>query len=665
MGDRLELEQSNTASRSASLVPVSVNEIRGELDRILSSQTFRAAEREKTFLRYVVDRTVQGQAAQLKEYTIGVEAFERGDGFDPRRDTIVRTEARNVRRRLARYYEGEGQADPVRIELPKGGYTPHFVESPRPQPAAIEMPLAIVPEAPRSPAATPLMNAFLIPRLRPWWVVSLAGMAAILVIASLWAHAASLSRSRAVDAASIAVLPFRDLSDGRDKEGEILSDGLTDELIESLARIPRLRVVARSSVFSYKGKTLDMRKAGREMNVRNILEGSIRISSGRVRIVAQLEDAINGYQLWSQSFDLKSDNMLAVQDQISTAIMQALSVQLEGVANLKTGSALSPAAYQDFLRGLHFLNQCTAETTRTAIHYFDRTVASDPGFAPAYSGLAAGYAKIVAFTSTPSREVVPRIRAAALKALQLDETLGEAHLSLARAYTYESNWTEAGKEFWRALELSPGSAAVHRYYGEYLLRTGHAEQALAEARIAQELDPISPSSAHFVAQMLRYLGRYDEAIAHLQKSLELNPSSGILHQELGLILMSRPATYKAGIAECERARDLMEGDPWIMGQLGYAYALAGRTAEARDILRTLEAGSQDNIRALPVARVYAGLGDRDRAILWLKKALDQNDVNLFIGSDPMYTPLRADARFRSLLRQAESGMAAVDPIANP
>jgi TolB-like protein/Tfp pilus assembly protein PilF len=664
MGDRLELEQSNTASRSASLVPVSVNEIRGELDRILSSQTFRAAEREKTFLRYVVDRTVQGQAAQLKEYTIGVEAFERGDGFDPRRDTIVRTEARNVRRRLARYYEGEGQADPVRIELPKGGYTPHFVESPRPQPAAIEMPLAIVPEAPRSPAATPL-NAFLIPRLRPWWVVSLAGMAAILVIASLWAHAASLSRSRAVDAASIAVLPFRDLSDGRDKEGEILSDGLTDELIESLARIPRLRVVARSSVFSYKGKTLDMRKAGREMNVRNILEGSIRISSGRVRIVAQLEDAINGYQLWSQSFDLKSDNMLAVQDQISTAIMQALSVQLEGVANLKTGSALSPAAYQDFLRGLHFLNQCTAETTRTAIHYFDRTVASDPGFAPAYSGLAAGYAKIVAFTSTPSREVVPRIRAAALKALQLDETLGEAHLSLARAYTYESNWTEAGKEFWRALELSPGSAAVHRYYGEYLLRTGHAEQALAEARIAQELDPISPSSAHFVAQMLRYLGRYDEAIAHLQKSLELNPSSGILHQELGLILMSRPATYKAGIAECERARDLMEGDPWIMGQLGYAYALAGRTAEARDILRTLEAGSQDNIRALPVARVYAGLGDRDRAILWLKKALDQNDVNLFIGSDPMYTPLRADARFRSLLRQAESGMAAVDPIANP
>jgi TolB-like protein/Tfp pilus assembly protein PilF len=664
MGDRLELEQSNTASRSASLVPVGVNEIRDELDRILSSQTFRAAEREKTFLRYVVERTVQGQAAQLKEYTIGVEAFERGDGFDPRRDTIVRTEARNVRRRLARYYEGEGQTDPVRIELPKGGYTPHFVESPRPQPAAIEIPLAIVPEAPPSLGATP-PNAFRIPSLRPWWVVSLAGMAAILVIASLWAHAASLSRSRAVDAASIAVLPFRDLSDGRDKEGEILSDGLTDELIESLARIPRLRVVARSSVFSYKGKTLDIRKAGREMNVRNILEGSIRISSGRVRIVAQLEDAINGYQLWSQSFDLKSDNMLAVQDQISTAIMQALSVQLEGVANLKTGSALSPAAYQDFLRGLHFLNQCTAETTRTAIHYFDRTVASDPGFAPAYSGLAAGYAKIVAFTSTPSREVVPRIRAAASKALQLDESLGEAHLSLARAYTYESNWTEAGKEFWRALELSPGSAAVHRYYGEYLLRTGHVEQALAEARIAQELDPISPSSAHFVAQMLRYLGRYDEAIAHLQKSLELNPSSGILHQELGLILMSRPATYKAGIAECERARDLMEGDPWIMGQLGYAYAVAGRTAEARGILRTLEAGSQDNIRALPVARVYAGLGDRDRAILWLKKALDQNDVNLFIGSDPMYAPLRADARFRSLLHQAESGVAAVDPIANP
>ncbi|MGA2212158.1 MAG: tetratricopeptide repeat protein, partial [Bryobacteraceae bacterium] len=317
-----------------------------------------------------------------------------------------------------------------------------------------------------------------------------------------------------------------------------------------------------------------------------------------------------------------------------------------------------PAAYQDFLQGLYFLNQSTAENIRTSIHYFDRAVASDPSFAPAYSGLAAGYAAIVGYTSTPSQEVIPQIRAAATKALQLDDTLGEAHLFLARADTYEDNWAEAGKEYWRALELSPGSAAVHRYYGDYLLRTGHLEEALAEGRIALELDPLSPKMARFVGEMLYYLGRYDDSVAQLQKALELNPASGLLHQELGLVYMSRPASYKQGIVESERARDLMEGDPWITSQLGYAYALAGRTAEARDILRGLEAGPEDHVRALAVARVYTGLGDRDRAIAWLKKAIDQHDVNLYLASDPVYAPLRADPR----LQQAGLRAPALVPI---
>ncbi len=630
-------------------------EIREQLNRILSSHTFRSAEREKALLRYVVDLTIDGRGAELKEFKIGVEAFERGERFDPRRDTIVRTEARNVRRRLARYYEEEGHGDPIRIELPKGGYAPQFVESPLNDPAVIPEPQAAVADASKVDASP--VHA---PKLKRWWVVGLAGAAMIVAIAALWANGPSFSRSRAVDAASIAVLPFQDLSGGRDKEGEILSDGLTEELIESLARIPHLRVVARASVFSYRGRAaaVDIRKAGREMSVRNILEGSIRISNGRVRIVAQLEDTTNGYQLWSQSFDRKFDDLLAVQDQISTAIMQSLGVQLTGAANLKTGASPSPAAYQDFLQGLYFLNQSTAENIRTSIHYFDRAVASDPGFAPAYSGLAAGYAAIVGYTSTPSQEVIPQIRAAATKALQLDDTLGEAHLFLARADTYEDNWAEAGKEYWRALELSPGSAAVHRYYGDYLLRTGHLEEALAEGRIALELDPLSPKMARFVGEMLYYLGRYDDSVAQLQKALELNPASGLLHQELGLVYMSRPASYKQGIVESERARDLMEGDPWITSQLGYAYALAGRTADARDILRGLEAGPEDHVRALAVARVYTGLGDRDRAIAWLKKAIDQHDVNLYLASDPVYAPLRADPR----LQQAGLRAPALVPI---
>ncbi len=657
MSDALEVEQPKRLSRLSSLTPIASSEVRKQLDCIISSQTFRAAEREKAFLRYVVQQTIEGRGAELKEYTIGVEAFERGDEFDPRRDTIVRTEARNVRRRLARYYQEEGRRDPIRIELPKGGYAPQFIRPPQPDELV-------------STAFTPKLRAAVAPPSRPSpavakrklgrtsrrWAVGAIGAVMILALAPLWRYAPSFSRSGAsVDAASIAVLPFQDMSRGRDKEGEILSDGLTEELIESLARIPHLRVVARASVFSYRGRAVDIRKAGREMRVRNILEGSIRFSNGRVRIVAQLEDTINGYQLWSRSFDRKFDDVLTVQDQISSAIMQSLGVQLTGAANLKKGASPSPAAYQDFLQGLYFLNQSTAENIRTSIHYFDRAVASDPGFAPAYSGLAAGYALIANYTSTPLQEVVPRIRAAASKALQLDDTLGEAHLFLARADTYEANWAAAAKEYWRALELSPGSADAHRFYGDYLLQTGHLEQALAEGRIALELDPLAPRVARFVGETLYYLGRYDDSVAQLQKALELNPNSGVLHQELGLVFMSRPETYKQGVAESERARDLLEGDPWITGQLGYAYARVGRTADARDVLRTLEAATQDHVRALVVARVYTGLGDRNQAIAWLKKAVDQHDVKLYyLRSDPVYAPLRADERFRALLAQTES-----------
>jgi TolB-like protein/Flp pilus assembly protein TadD len=455
--------------------------------------------------------------------------------------------------------------------------------------------------------------------------------------------------------ASIAVLPFADLSGGadKDKEGEILSDGLTDQLIGSLARIPRLHVVARSSVFLYKGRAIDIRKIGRDLNVRNVLEGSVRIAGGHIRITAQLEDTSNGYQLWSQSFDRGLNDAIALQDEISMAIMQSLGVQLAGAANLRTGDSPSPGAYRDFLTGLYFLNRSTAENVRTSINYFQRAVAADPGFAPAYRGLADAYSRIAAFTSTPSGETIPLIRAAASKALALDDTLGEAHLDLARACSYESDWAAAAREYRRALDLSPSSAEVHRYYGDYLLRIGHPEEALAEARIAVELDPISPWAAQFQARMLYYLRRYDEAAAQLRKALAQDPSSGILHTALGEVDMARPpAAWAQGVTESERARELMEGDPWATGQLGYAYALAGRKAEARAILHQLETGSGGTVRALPVARVYTGLGDREQAFSWLRKAVDQRDVALFLIADPVYDGLRGDPRFHALLERA-------------
>jgi TolB-like protein/Tfp pilus assembly protein PilF len=650
----LPLEQLDAAA-----APPDAARVHEALNRILTSRTFRAAEREKTFLRYVVERTLQGRGAEIKEYTVGVEAFGRGDAFDPRRDTIVRTEARNVRLRLERYYAGEGQDDSLRIELPKGGYAAQFIESAE----RGEAPAAVPTTAPEhAPSAAPPPVAETAARApKRLWLPSVAAVIVAGVILALatgfWlTQKRALPRPSAGDSASIAVLPFADLSGGAnnkdDKEGEILADGLTDELIGSLARIPRLHVVARSSVFLYKGRAIDIRKIGQDLNVRNVLEGSVRIAGGHIRITAQLEDTSNGYQLWSQSFDRGFNDAIALQDEISMAIMQSLGVQLAGAANLRTGDSPSPGAYRDFLTGLYFLNRSTAENVRTSISYFQRAVAADPGFAPAYRGLADAYSRIAAFTSTPSGDMIPLIRAAASKALAIDDTLGEAHLDLARAYSDESNWAEAAREYRRALDLSPSSAEVHRFYGDYLLRVGRPEEALAEARIAVELDPISPWAAQFQALMLYYLRRYDEAAAQLHKALAQDPSSGILHHALGLVDMARPATWAQGVAETERARELLEGDPWVTGQLGYAYALAGRKAEARAILRQLETGSGGTVRALPVARVYTGLGDREQAFSWLRKAVDQRDVALFLIADPVYDGLRGDPRFHALLERA-------------
>jgi TolB-like protein/Tfp pilus assembly protein PilF len=645
----LPLEQLDAAA-----APPDAARVQEALNRILSSRTFRAAEREKTFLRYVVERTLQGRGAEIKEYTVGVEAFGRGDAFDSRRDTIVRTEARNVRLRLERYYAGEGQDDSLRIELPKGGYAAQFIESAERGEAPAAVPTTAPEHAP-SAAPPPIAETAARAPKRLWLPIAAA---VILALATgFWlTQKRALPRPSAGDSASIAVLPFADLSGGAnnkdDKEGEILADGLTDELIGSLARIPRLHVVARSSVFLYKGRAIDIRKIGQDLNVRNVLEGSVRIAGGHIRITAQLEDTSNGYQLWSQSFDRGFNDAIALQDEISMAIMQSLGVQLAGAANLRTGDSPSPGAYRDFLTGLYFLNRSTAENVRTSISYFQRAVAADPGFAPAYRGLADAYSRIAAFTSTPSGDMIPLIRAAASKALAIDDTLGEAHLDLARAYSDESNWAEAAREYRRALDLSPSSAEVHRFYGDYLLRVGRPEEALAEARIAVELDPISPWAAQFQALMLYYLRRYDEAAAQLHKALAQDPSSGILHHALGLVDMARPATWAQGVAETERARELLEGDPWVTGQLGYAYALAGRKAEARAILRQLETGSGGTVRALPVARVYTGLGDREQAFSWLRKAVDQRDVALFLIADPVYDGLRGDPRFHALLERA-------------
>jgi TolB-like protein/Flp pilus assembly protein TadD len=618
---------------------LSAERVREELEKILSSATFHGSAVQVKLLRYLVEQSLEGNQESVKEYSIGVDAFGRPESFDPRRDNIVRVQAGRLRSRLARYYESEGLGDPLRIEFPKGSYTATFhADGTTPKNSPVEP-----DESYRNLPGRDLSGR--------WKAVAFVVMCLLLTGAGF--HYLRTNRRAAgpsISTPSVAVLPFLNRSD--DKEGEVFSDGLTDELIDSLGKVPGIHVVARGSAFQFKGKTLDIRKIGPALNVRTVLEGSVRKYGDRLRITAELDDTTTGYRLWSESYDRELQDALAIQRDISQAIVDALGGQLEGKAAPSRESArVNAEAYQNYLKGRYFWNKQTSESTKTAIGYFEQAIAADPTYAGAYAGLAQCYAVMPAFTTTPPREVVPRIRAAATRALQLDSTLVQAHLDLAQASEFEYDWSAAEREFRKGLELNPGDEMAHVWYANYLLRAGRAEEALAENQKALDLDPVSPYLAQSVAGSLYYLRRYDDAIEQYRKALALDPNFGLTHRGLGIVYI-RKGMYAQGIAELQMAAKLTEQDATPNGHLGYAYALSGNEAGARELLRELLARSGGEPSVAPaIARIYIGLAQNDQAFQWLQTAANkQAGAVLPIKLDPFFDPLRSDPRFGDLMR---------------
>jgi TolB-like protein/Flp pilus assembly protein TadD len=624
--------------------------VKAELDQILASQAFQGSHRPGAFLRYVVEQTLEGNGDHIKEYCIATEVFGRKESFDPRLDPVVRVEATKLRSRLATYYESEGRRDPIRIELPKRGYVPTFRES---SVAVANAEALLAAASDPSEAAPQAANAAPRGRKKGWWIA--IGVAAACVAAVGAAYAWNRS-APPPDTKSIAVLPFTNV--GGDKEDEYFSDGLTDELIASLGRVPGLRVVARGSVFQFKNKTYDIREVGRRLNVRTVLEGSVRKVGTRLRITVHLDDSTNGYRIWSDIYDRDSKDVLAIQREIAQGLVNSLGIEFAGNA-LASGSGatkhaaatINPDAYQAYLKGLFFWNKNTSSSIRTAIDYFNQALAKDPNYPPIYTGLGRCYTALAVFTATPSMEVVPKIREVASKALALDPTFGEAHLQLGEVAFVEYKWEEAERELKQALELSPGDAVVHRWYSYYLGRMGRGEEELAQTRAAQELDPVSPYLAEGVAKSYVDLRRYDEAIDQYKKALTLDPNYVMLLRGLGVTYVIH-GDYDKGIALLERVAPLDKEDISIDGELGYAYAITGRRAAAENILATLLAAAQNGkARPLHVAEVYIGLGDKDHAFEWLLKAADEHEIALGPRSDAMLDSLRSDLRFRELLRR--------------
>jgi TolB-like protein/Tfp pilus assembly protein PilF len=453
------------------------------------------------------------------------------------------------------------------------------------------------------------------------------------------------------DVPSIAVLPFVNISN--DPDNEYFCDGLAEELIGALSKIEALRVAARTSAFSFKGKETDIREIGQKLNVAAALEGSVRKAGQRIRISVQLVNVADGYHLWSERYDREMKDIFDVQDEITVAVVDALKVKLFGeeqAAILKHHNK-NPEAHEFYLRGLSYFGRFTPDGFQKAIESFNRAIAIDARYASAFAGLAVAYTEMSFFSFAPG-EWMPKAREAAMRALELDDALGEAHNSLAiiKMY-YDWDFTGAEHEFRRALALNPGSALIHMWYGWYLGLMGRFDESFKELRRAQESDPLSDIINSGIGIILHWSRQPERAIEQFRKVLELNPNYSIAYSFLAEVY-EQQGDFASAIATIERVRQAAN-DPHTLSTAGYVYARSGDRHKALEILNELEKRSnQEYVTALHFAQVYAGLGDNEQALMCLDKAYNERAVWMpFLKGDLKFDPLRSDRRFRELLKK--------------
>ena len=489
-------------------------------------------------------------------------------------------------------------------------------------------------------------------RLSPtrWIIVALA-LALSLAILSVWRF-----RSRApapMGIRSIAVLPLENLSG--DASQNYFADGMTDELITDLAQISALRVISRTSVMVYKGARKPLPQIARELNVDAVVEGTVLRSGDQVRITAQLIEASTDKHLWSQSYEGELRDTLALQNRVASAIADQIRINLtpQEQAALKSAKAVNPEAYQSYLKGRYFWNKRTADGLKVALAYFKQAIEEDPKYAQAYSGLADTYALLGDWqyaVMTP-KEAFPKAKAAAIKALELDSTLGEAHNSLAFVLDgFDWDFSSAGREFQRAIELSPGYATAHHWYAWHLSLLGRFDDAIAEMKKAEYLDPLSLIINADLAELLVLAHSYDESIRQSRKTIEMDPNFALAHNQLAQAYLQKHM-YDEAVAELLKAVQLSDDSPTCIANLARAYVASGKPSAAVKLLGDLKKRSNPGYsNASEIAMIYASLGDTDQAMTWLEKGYDER-FNPGVLLRPGFDPLRSDPRFQNLLRR--------------
>ena len=449
---------------------------------------------------------------------------------------------------------------------------------------------------------------------------------------------------------SIAVLPFVNMSN--DPEQEYFSDGITEELISELAKLKGLKVISRTSAFCFKGKDVDLRTIGKQLNVNNVLEGSVRKAGNRLRITAQLINVADDTHLWSETFDRELKDVFAIQEEIAQAIAKKFEVSLldKSDRELVSRSTEDQQSHDFYLKALFSWSK---REPKKAIDYLEQSIALDPNNALAYARLSTYYANIALFSPYSPKLSYDRAKVAATRALEIDNMLADAHVAIGVVkMTYEYDWMGAEEAFSQAIKLNPGLWTAHYNYAFYQFCIGHSGEAIAALKRAFELDPLSIPINSFLGLGFTMIGQYDQAIEILQRFLEMVPNDPPAMANLGLAY-AKKGIYEEAIATLKRGANLFPENPFLLSALGYAYGVAGKKGEAQKIVnRFIEISKEKYFSAVFISRVYAGMGDVEKAIAWLEKAYEERDPAFcIIKSVPSHDYMHSDPRFQALLKK--------------